>query len=442
MKSIVRLSVLAVMFLAFAGSATAQQTSNNNDRDYVGRRVLINKWYQNWEVSARVGTQAYLGEYVHCAPYFNIKQWWNVPAIDISMSKWGTQSIGLAIGFTTSPFKSLYNTREGSNEPYYASFAKPETDEVYCTGFNIARGQMGNAYVSAIFDINNLIWGTDKNRIFHVVASIGGGIMFPMGDTRYRDICSSFNAGLINKFQLSDHFSFDIAIRGTLHDDMFNGISYYTSDDQDNLSVDATIGATAGISYKFDMPRNKEKAAAKEKKNREGWTTVDEVVAQTNSYKEIEQAAKQAEEKAAQAESELAVANAKIEALEKGSNVVVVKEPVKYRQLVNFVIDRWGISNREKINVLFASEFIKEHPDTKFNIMGYADKQTANPKHNQMLSEKRCEAVYNMLVNEFGVNPEQLEITANGGVDYMFFGDKQCSRSVEIYAVGDTVIRR
>ena len=52
-----------------------------------------------------------------------------------------------------------------------------------------------------------------------------------------------------------------------------------------------------------------------------------------------------------------------------------------------------------------------------------------------MLSEKRSEAVYNTLVNEFGVDPAQLVVDAKGGVDYMFYNEKELSRCVLITAI-------
>ncbi|MPN24467.1 Outer membrane protein 41 [bioreactor metagenome] len=46
--------------------------------------------------------------------------------------------------------------------------------------------------------------------------------------------------------------------------------------------------------------------------------------------------------------------------------------------------------------------------------MGSADAATGNKRINQKLSEDRANAVYNALVNKFGVNASQLEVIANG----------------------------
>lgn len=433
-KIFVLMAAMLVSVLSFAQADAAEQYGDED----MGKRILVNRWYQNWEASLKLGTQAYLSEYV--LDVFDFGDWWNVPAFDLNISKWGTQSIGLDLGFTVSPMKFLYFGAPSSGESRYATFAKPD-DAVYSGDFRMARGNMGNVYASVLLDVNNFLFGYKPDRIYHLVASVGGGIMFPVSKTQYRDVCASFNAGLVSKFNVTDHLSIDLAVRGTLHDDMFNGISYFTSDDTRNLSVDATIGATVGVSYRFDLPTKKTRARKAARQNSEGWTTVDDVVCYTDAYKEVETAAAEMgqtiiEKDAAVKEMAAAVAASDAAAREMAQTLEQYKaDNFDYTQMVNFAIDKWEISNREKVIVKSIAETINSRPGTVFSLDGYADKQTSNPKHNQYLSERRVMAVYDMLVNEFGVNPEQLTKTAHGGVDYLFFNDAQCSRSVIVTAV-------
>ena len=56
----------------------------------------------------------------------------------------------------------------------------------------------------------------------------------------------------------------------------------------------------------------------------------------------------------------------------------------------------------------------------KFTITGYADNSTGSASFNQELTQKRAESVYNMLVNDYGVDAKQLKIEAKGGVSSMF----------------------
>ena len=51
-------------------------------------------------------------------------------------------------------------------------------------------------------------------------------------------------------------------------------------------------------------------------------------------------------------------------------------------------------------------------------------------KLNERLSKARAEAVYNCLVEEFGVNKSQLKVDYKGGVENMFYDDPRMSRAV------------
>ena len=110
----------------------------------------------------------------------------------------------------------------------------------------------------------------------------------------------------------------------------------------------------------------------------------------------------------------------------------VLSEKKNYWVHIAFKIDKWEITNNERVDIMAAADYIKSCPRETFVVRGYADKQTATPKHNEMLSRNRADAVRDCLVNEFGVDPTQLEVDYFGGVDYMFFSDEACSRSVII----------
>lgn len=74
------------------------------------------------------------------------------------------------------------------------------------------------------------------------------------------------------------------------------------------------------------------------------------------------------------------------------------------------------------------AENIKKAKDKKFSVIGYADKYTGNDRINTPLSKNRAQQVYDMLVNEFGVDKNQLVIDHKGGVDNMFYDIPRLSR--------------
>lgn len=430
-KTILLAMAVAMSFTAVAQSPVAEQ----NPEGVKGNSIIINPWYQDWEVSLRLGTQAYLSEYIKNVDFADM---WSFPAIDVNVSKWVIPLIGVDLGFSFSTMKNIY--RPGRDK--YATFAKPD-DRIYKTDYRIARGSTGNAYVGFLFDLNNLFGGYKKDRIYNLIASVGGGFMFPVSHTDYKFENPSFNAGLINRFNVTENLCVELALRGTIHDDNFNGISYFSTGNHYNSSFEGTFGVTAGVSYRFDFKKRTQKAG-----NKTGWSTLDDVVPYTDAYREAKRVAVESTDKVEATQQALASGNEAYKELERKLKdaearadelqraLDVAKKDVNdYMQIVNFSINRWNVSSREKVNVLYAANIIKAHPELKFNVQGYADKQTATPKYNQFLSEQRAKSVADMLVKDFGVNPDQLTVAGCGGVDYMFFDDAQCSRSVIISVV-------
>ncbi len=104
--------------------------------------------------------------------------------------------------------------------------------------------------------------------------------------------------------------------------------------------------------------------------------------------------------------------------------VEVVKEVIKEipgaaSAAIFFKIGKAAISPEGMVNVKLMAKVIKDNPNAKYKVAGFADKGTGSVATNQTLSEKRAQAVFDALVAE-GVNPSQLEKVAMGGTDPMF----------------------
>lgn len=99
--------------------------------------------------------------------------------------------------------------------------------------------------------------------------------------------------------------------------------------------------------------------------------------------------------------------------------------------LVTFAINSSKLTNKDRVNLGKIAEVIKDTDDkVVLNITGYADQGTGTEKVNDRLSRERAQAVYNCLVEEFGVKPEKLATDFKGGVENMFYDDAVLSRSV------------
>lgn len=404
------------------GDTTKKQTKTSTYEETGETGFLVNSFKSNWELELRVGTQAYLGEYIP-GGYFKIQDWW-APALDFDIQKWASPFFGMGLGLNFAQYKGIYGSGDVK-----ATFSK-ESDEAYKNGpsFKYATGWYSNAYIKFSFDFTTLFWGYKKDRIFDWTGYFGGGVVFPICKVDYTAVGASFNAGMKFDFNVASHWKIGLSLRGALYSDGFNGISYLSSEDHDNLPMDGMIGLTAGVVYKFGFVKREDRKTGEETKHE--WVPTSVAIATSSITTEIVNEAVKEKNEIIK-EKDVEINNLKEE--NRRIRKTMMPYQPKYWAYVNFEIDKWFISNAQKVSIMAAADFIKTCPDRTFVISGYADKQTATSKRNKFLSEKRVEAVTKVLVNEYGINPNQLEKADYGGVDYMYFDDPQCSRAVVIY---------
>ena len=66
-----------------------------------------------------------------------------------------------------------------------------------------------------------------------------------------------------------------------------------------------------------------------------------------------------------------------------------VDEDVVTSFAVRFFIDQYNIEDDQKLNIDRIARYLKRHPGTKLEMVGYADRETAYPEYNQKLSTLR-----------------------------------------------------
>lgn len=87
--------------------------------------------------------------------------------------------------------------------------------------------------------------------------------------------------------------------------------------------------------------------------------------------------------------------------------VEVVPEFESLTRNVLFVINKYDISDSERVKIAEVVEALKANPDTKVRVSGYADKSTGTPKRNEFLSQKRAEAVA-AAIEEAGISSDRI----------------------------------
>ena len=377
--------------------------------------VFTNGFWHNWQLSAGIGTQMYYGDNDWKVAK-KVPEMWVFPTVDLYLTKWVSPSFGVGLGANWAPFKGLYQSKPGhSNAPreINANFRDPskvtlygKADHIYDSeGLAIQNaGSYLDVFALAHANLMNLFGGYKPDRFFEIDYYAGGGVIFGFSKSGNAP-SASFNTGFINTFRLTEQLRLMLNIRGALVGDDFDGEAYVDEPTKKhwlaNHKMDGIFGATLGLTYNIGKEYSKWRLAERTSVYQYDKETIEKIVKET-------------------------------EYIEKPMPVAEVPEVWFH---INFIVDRWDISKKELININAVADLIKSTPNTKYLVCGYADKQTATPAHNLMLSENRAKAVYNTLVNEFGVNPDQLVMDYKGGVDYMFYNMKELSRCTMITSI-------
>ncbi len=66
------------------------------------------------------------------------------------------------------------------------------------------------------------------------------------------------------------------------------------------------------------------------------------------------------------------------------------------------------------VNVYNIAEYMKANPETKIVVRGYADKDTGSSSYNMKLSERRAQAVADILTGDYGISADRLTLEAAG----------------------------
>ena len=91
----------------------------------------------------------------------------------------------------------------------------------------------------------------------------------------------------------------------------------------------------------------------------------------------------------------------------------VVTEEVRVELDVKFDFDKANVKQDSYSDIENLAEFMKQFPQTATTVEGHTD-STGNPAYNQKLSERRADAVRNVLVNQYGVAADRINAVGYG----------------------------
>lgn len=281
-------------------------------------------------------------------------------------------------------------------------------------------------FVDGLVNFHNMFWKYREDRHFNLIGYFGLGYFRsfgfdkdklnyladpwdrngdPMGKVTYGYAVNgksrnyfAGHAGLIAAYQITEAWdvNVDVSFNGT--DDAYNGKRF-------RRVYDTYVNLMAGLTYHIPDTSGKRRLKYTHYTDQDMVTVLNRQIFETQDS--LENAMKPVDK---------------------------IEEAVAYNEMlqttVSFYIDKTFITEAQERNVRSVARFMENHPDLDVVVTGYADKQTAYPKYNMMLSKKRATNVYNMLVEKYGVDPKRLTMDYKGDEEQPFEIVNEWNRSV------------
>lgn len=360
---------------------------------------VTNGFWDNWFISAGGGAQIYFGQ---SDTYGDLGDR-IAPALDISLGKWITPSVGVRMQYSGLKAKGWTH----GLLPY--SDGTPDKNGYYKEKFNTM-----NLHADFLWNISNALGGERTDRFWSFVPYVGFGLAKSSGNGTHKNELA-VTAGLLHNLRLSDAVDINIEMKS-----MFVEQRFAHTNGSNGLNALGTV--TAGITYKFNT-RGFQRAS--------DLMVIEDNTRYVNEIASLERMLEKAEGKRAALEMEMQAKKLEFEdALNEAQNQAL-PAPVLPNLAIFFEIGKANLSEKALINIGYIADVLKQYPDKKFVLYASADKETGTPEFNMKLSKKRGEAVCKAMVDKFGVDPQQLRIEAVGSTVQKFKG-AQLNRVVVI----------
>ncbi len=376
-----------LLAVALLGCFTlSAQTVENKDAKH---KVETNLYGDNWFISAGIGGQVFAGENYGTADLVDVIN----PAIDLNVGKWITPGVGVRFGY----YGVSATTVTEMQDMYWVTGAYDANN--YEREFDL-----GVFHADVMMDLLNMIKGYRVDRLYSVVPYFGVGLMQVWDAPSETQLCAT--TGVINTFRINDKWDFNVELRSAITNDRFDGL-------EGGKGFDMLFGATIGVTYQFPT---------------RGWGKAEpEVVGVTRAeMQDVRDKLKDSRAKSGDLKDRLAY-------LQRNPNIEerIIKEKSIVPTIFVFAFNSSKMTRLMRANVGHLAEEIKSgDPNKTYVVTGYADKETGDANWNMKLSEKRANAVFKCLVEEFGIESSRLKVAFKGGTDNMFYDNRRLNRSV------------
>jgi outer membrane protein OmpA-like peptidoglycan-associated protein len=250
------------------------------------------------------------------------------------------------------------------------------------------------------FNLSNLVCGFNPKRVFNLYAFVGGGINIAFGNDDAQDVYkrllnytggagkyaydtrqnmdylwdgSKINpfgkGGLIFDFRVSDKVSINIEGNANILTDKYNS--------KKAGNADWYFNALAGVKINLGKTYSEKFIPAPEPEIRYVEKVVEKVV-----------------EVPAKVEMKPAVE--------------------KIRRDIFFTINSYKVRETEADKIKDIADYLKQHPNAKVEVTGYADAGTGNNRINDRLARQRADVVVKALINQYNISADRISYDSKG----------------------------
>ena len=305
---------------------------------------------------------------------------------DVYAGKWFSPFVGARIGGSLQTLKGATQNKAHIKVP---SGYTREDAPYYIPKHWLYRQQFDtyHFYGDLLFNMLNIFDGADQDRFWTLSPFVGLGYMRTRYPAFSQQACGkevSVNIGMLNLLRVGRSVDLTLDIRGAMVRDDFKGES-------GGRPLDGILSVNMGVAFRFGgncKPKTMYKA--------------------TPVYESVPPAVETMIER------------------------VTEWKDVATDVLILFQINQSTLLNDARVQLGFLAGLMRKYPESHYTITGYADKGTGNPDLNYRLSKARAERVKDCLIDEFGISPLRLEISAAGGIENRYYDDPSMSRSVII----------
>lgn len=382
----IALFALACASIFGASDVNAQEVTYVED---CSQGLLINRMKDNWFITAQGGVGFLNSNYDTEADFEDRLG----ASAGIFVGKWFTPVFGFRMGASAMIARGA-TTYDGIFRNEGQSPIDPEG--IYYPERFAAIGPE----IDLMLNLTNWWCGYKPNRVYNAVAHVGGGGYWTVyrgeknGDVewRYGDNRTLFaNIGLQNNFAVSKQVDLFVDVQYTVMD--------YSTLDRVNMKgpkdMSGFLAAQVGFTYKF---------------KKRDWNCPVTAVCPTWKYTDAEGDALVA--RLANADNKIKDLQRQLDdCLNRPLEKCECEEPLA---TIYYPINISSLSSRERTLVQSLAEIMKDHPDRKYILTGWADNYTGNDEINTRLRNERVNGVKKCLIKA-GVPEEQLETRIDAG---------------------------